>query len=353
MYKILLAFIIIPFLANSQVEESIKKLDSFPNFGNQNSVENWLESKKVPAIGIGVITEGKLNHINVYGQLKENIKAPYNTIFRTASLTKPIYALLALKLIENGDWDLDEPIYHYWVDPDIKNDPRHKKLTTRLILSHQTGFQNWRNMNASKKLEFHSNPGEKFTYSGEGIVYLKNALERKFDLPIEKLVDSLIFKPIEMTDSHLVWNAQMEKKSNRYAYNHDNKGKLLKTDKVTDTNHMGNLLCTIEDYSKFVINIMEGANISKELFNEMVTVQIQTKKVSMGLGWELYQNFSNGEYVMIHTGGDPGVKTIAILLPKSKRGLLIFSNGESGYIEYWERIIKETFDIGDEIWNRG
>ena len=98
---------------------------------------------------------------------------------------------------------------------------------------------------------------------------------------------------------------------------------------------------------------MEGANISEELFDEMVTVQVQTKKVSMGLGWELYQNFSNGEYAMIHTGGDPGVKTIAILLPKSKRGLLIFSNGESGYIEDWERIIKETFDIGNEIWNRG
>ncbi len=324
-----------------------------PFLNDEVKVEEWLKRNKIPAVGIGVISKGKLTQIKVYGELKENVKAPYNTIFRTASLTKPLYAYLALKLIENGDWKLDEPVYHYWTDPDIKNDPRHKKLTTRHILSHQTGFSNWRDMNESKKLEFDSDPGTKYTYSGEGIVYLKKALERKFNMPISKLMDSIIFKPLKMTNSHLYWDEKMEESSNRYAYNHDENGKLLKTEKVTDTNRMGNLLCTIEDYSKFIVNIIEGANISKELFNEMVSPQVQTKKAHMGLGWELHQNFSNGEYVMIHTGGDPGVKTIAIILPKSKQGLVIFANGESGFKRFWEKIIKETFKIGDEIWSRG
>ena len=333
--------------------DAVNKIVEAPFLNDKSKVEEWLRSNKIPAVGIGIIDEGKLTQVKVYGELKDKIKAPYNTIFRTASLTKPVYALLTLKLVDNGNWKLDEPIYHYWTDPDVKNDPRHKKLTTRHILSHQTGFSNWRYMNESKKLEFDSDPGTKYTYSGEGIVYLKNALEHKFDMPIKKLMDSLIFKPLEMTDSHLYWDEKMEKSSDRYAYNHDESGRLLNTDKVTDTNRMGNLLCTIEDYSKFVTHLLEGADISKELFNEMVTPHVQTKHAHMGLGWELHQNFSNGEYVMIHTGGDPGVKTIAILLPISKQALIIFANGESGFKQIWEKLIKDTFQIGAEIWDRG
>jgi CubicO group peptidase (beta-lactamase class C family) len=52
--------------------------------------------------------------------------------------------MLTLQLVSIGQWQLDEPIYKYWTDPDVINDPRHLKLTTRHILTHQTGFDNWR-----------------------------------------------------------------------------------------------------------------------------------------------------------------------------------------------------------------
>ncbi|MHC0443631.1 serine hydrolase, partial [Flavobacterium sp. 3-210] len=80
--------------------------------------------------------------------------ASYNTIWNVASLTKPITAIIALKLVSQGKWNLDESLDKYWIDPDIKNNPDHKLLTTRIILSHQTGFPNWRSFNESKKLDF-------------------------------------------------------------------------------------------------------------------------------------------------------------------------------------------------------
>jgi CubicO group peptidase (beta-lactamase class C family) len=79
-------------------------------------------------------------------------------------MTKPVVAMLTLKLVEQGQWNLDEPLYHYWIDPDIANDPRHKKMTTRHALSHQTGFPNGR----KGKLAFEFEPGTDFQYSGEG-----------------------------------------------------------------------------------------------------------------------------------------------------------------------------------------
>ena len=72
----------------------------------------------------------------MFGELQTNEPAPINTIWNVASMTKPITAIIALKLIDAGKWDLDEPIYKYYTDPDVANDPRAKLLTTRIILSH-------------------------------------------------------------------------------------------------------------------------------------------------------------------------------------------------------------------------
>ena len=85
-----------------------------------------MRETSVPALGIGIIEDGVLRRVKVYGELRKGVPAPYNAIFSMASLSKPISALLTLRLVSNGDWDLDEPLYHYWVDPDVKDDARHR-----------------------------------------------------------------------------------------------------------------------------------------------------------------------------------------------------------------------------------
>ncbi|MBL4704218.1 MAG: class A beta-lactamase-related serine hydrolase, partial [Flavobacteriales bacterium] len=113
-------------------------------FIDKHETERWLKQKSIPALGIGYIEDGKIKQISVFGELEKGRRAPKNTIWNVASLTKPIVTLITLKLVSNGNWNLDEPIYHYWIDPDVKNDDKHTILTTRHILSHQTGFTNWR-----------------------------------------------------------------------------------------------------------------------------------------------------------------------------------------------------------------
>lgn len=111
-------------------------------FDNDQEIEKWLKQNNVPTLGIGIINNGKLQQIKVFGELKKGITAPFNTIWNVASLTKPVTAIVALKLASSGKLDLDEPLYKYWTDPDIANDPNTKLLTARIILSHQTGFPN-------------------------------------------------------------------------------------------------------------------------------------------------------------------------------------------------------------------
>jgi CubicO group peptidase (beta-lactamase class C family) len=52
-----------------------------------------------------------LKQVKVFGEISKGVVAPYNTIFNVASLTKPVTAIVALKLVSLGKWNLDEPIF--------------------------------------------------------------------------------------------------------------------------------------------------------------------------------------------------------------------------------------------------
>src|ERR1700752_1800289 len=68
----------------------------------EQKVPGWLRETNVPAAGIGIIENGKLKYIKVFGELKKGTPAPANTIFQVASLTKPIVEILTLQMVLAG-----------------------------------------------------------------------------------------------------------------------------------------------------------------------------------------------------------------------------------------------------------
>ena len=326
------------------------------NLAFEQKVPDWLKETHVPAVGIGLIEDGKLKYTKVFGALRNGgptQPAPQNTIFQVASLTKPIVEVLTLMLVSSGKWNLDEPLARYWVDPDVQNDPRHKKLTTRHVLTHQSGFPNWRTSSASKKLEFIADPGTKVNYSGEGLEYLRRALEKKFNQPLERLAQQLLFQPYGMKDTRFFWDASMDE--SRFAVAHNKDGGPYDIYKNTHANAADLLLTTVADYGRFAVNVLEGKGLSKTVFDDMVRPQVlypSGKNMFFGLGWMVMPELSNGEYALIHTGSDPGVSTVIVLFPKSRRGLIVFTNGDNG-TQVWTRILAEAFDVGKEMLGRG
>ena len=250
-------------------------------------------------------------------------------------------------------WQLDEPLCNYWVDPDVADDPKHLTLTTRHVLTHQTGFDNWRWMSKTKKLVFNFDPGTNYHYSGEGFEYLRRALEQKFNMPMELLADSLLFKPFDMNDIRFVWDETFF--SSRFAVPHDTSREIDTRSFDESMNKEANaanlLKTTIEDYCKFCIAVMNGTLLPEDIFNEMVRPQVEREKYSYGLGWAILKDLSNGEYAILHTGHNNGIHTIVILLPVSKRGIVVFTNGENGNTVY-KKVITESFDCGKEIINK-
>jgi CubicO group peptidase (beta-lactamase class C family) len=311
------------------------------------AIEQWLRENHVPALGIGIIRDGKVREVKVYGELRKGEPAPYNAIFNVASLTKPVVAMLAMKLVSSGQWKLDEPLANYWVDPDIAGDPMHRKLTTRHVLSHQTGFANWRWMDDTKKLRFQFEPGAKFQYSGEGFEYLRKALEQKFGKSLAELSQTHVFTPLGLTDTQYAWDARTDE--SRFARWHDKDGKEAYPDyKTTRANAADDLITTIEDYSNFAAAVMKSAELSEIIKPQIV---IKEKLLAMGLGWEIHQNLGDGEYALIHTGSDEGVRALVMLFPKSGQGLVVMMNGDNGH-QLFERLVLESVDRGEEIMGR-
>ena len=315
------------------------------NFDYLDKIPVWLSENNVPAIGIGIIEDGKIRSLKVFGELQKGVPAPINTIFEIASMIKSVEAMLTLKLVQAGQWNLDEPLAKYWVDPDLSDDKIHLKLTTRHVLTHQTGFPNWRN----GKLRFEFEPGTKFQYSGEGFEYLKRALENKFKKTITQLSESILFEPLGMKDTRYFFDGN--KDASRYAIPHDGQGKKyeISISKDKGANATALLLTTIEDYSKFIIDVMNGAGLSPRLYKDMVLPQVMEKKhVGRGLGWEIVSDLPKGEFTLQHSGSNMGIKTIGIILPNSRRGIVVFTNGDNG-ITVYNKVIKDSLDNGQQI----
>ena len=313
-------------------------------------VQSLMTEYRIPVVGVSIIDNGKLKQVKMFGNLPHHSPAPENTLFNIASLTKPLTSSTVLILVSQGKWQLDEPLSHYWVDPDVVADERHKKLTTRHVFSHQTGLPNWRGHEPDGKLAFAFEPGTQWKYSGEGFEYLRQALERKFNLPFEKLVDSLLFKPLGMNDTRYYWDVNTD--SSLYANRYHEDGSPFEMETWYSANPSNLVLTTVGDYARFGIGVMNQTSVTPAVYKEMIAKQAQLKNNrEWGLGWSLIKGLSNGEYALVHTGGNPGINTIVILLPESKRGIVVFTNGAKGD-QLYQKLIGQAFDLGAEIITR-
>ena len=333
---------------NHQVPDTTGGIQESLLFRDRANTEQWLAQHRIPALGIGYIHDGKIQEATVYGNDKNGGSYPANTVFNVASLTKPVTAMVALKLIDAGKWSLDEPVCTYWTDPDIAHDPRREQLTTRHILSHQSGFPNWRRDHPDGKLAFAFDPGTQYQYSGEGFEYLRKALERAFGKTLGRLADELIFQPLGMRDTRFVWDSTMDEA--RFAHWHKQDGTLYETQKNTSANGADDLLTTVGDYSRFMLYVLNGAELKDGLYREMISEQVRIKpRKYFGIGWWVDEGVDNGEHVLVHGGDDIGVHTIAFILPGSGRGLLIFTNCDNGTDIYMPVIEHYLGKTGREI----
>ncbi|MDB5241401.1 MAG: hypothetical protein JWP57_2026, partial [Spirosoma sp.] len=301
-------------------------------------ITQLMDSALVPGLSIAFIENNKVQYSQGYGLTKSDStqRVTSATVFDAASLSKPVFAYAVLQLAERGEIDLDKPLYEYLPYPDVADDERYKKITARLVLSHQTGFPNWRKNRQSKQLAMLFTPGERFSYSGEGFVYLQKVVESITGRPLNDLMTAHVFKPLQMTRSSYVWIPAFDE---NFAYPHDQSGQPETKGKPRQANVAYSLQTTANDYARFVLAILTHKGLKKELVNQMLTRQSRLPKklfgedtLSPNLAWGLgfgLENTPSGTYFW-HWGDNGSYKCYITADPRRGNAVVYFTNSANG-----------------------
>lgn len=297
----------------------------------QQSIPQLMQEFSVPGLSVALIKDAKISFSRGFGVRSVDTKELVNTetIFEAASLSKPVFAYAALKLCDRGLLKLDEPLSNYLPEPYIADDPRIKLVTMRHVLTHTPGFPNWRR---NANLNFIHNPGEKFSYSGEGFVYLQAVVEQITKQPLQEYIKREIFEPFAMPASDYIWR---EAYNSVTAFGHDPQGKASEKMKPARANAAASLHATATEYAKFIVEIIRQnaqnpSHLSKKIKDEMLKPQVKVNdSLAWGLGWGIQQPKTEESY--FHWGNNNNrFKNFVVFSEAKKIGLIVFTNSGNG-----------------------
>ncbi|GJI98807.1 hypothetical protein RugamoR57_55250 [Duganella caerulea] len=256
-----------------------------------------------------------------------------DSVFQAASLSKPVFAYEVLKLVDQGEMELDMPVMHYLpqgyrhrfqplkAEPsDLVTDPQIQAVTVRMLLNHTSGLPNW----ASGPLKFDSAPGAKWGYSGEGFVLLQNAAEAVTGQPLDQLMDTQVFTPLAMDHSDYVWHG-------RLAENILPGTKANGTPRATKDFKRPvaafSLYTSVADYGKFLAAVLNDDRVLKQITASPVESD-QSLNLSWGLGWGIERSRDN--LYIWQWGNNTGYRAFVIASPRTGDGLVMLTNSENG-----------------------
>ena len=334
------------------------------------TVTRLMHAARVTGIGIAILNEGKIAYLKAYGFRDKEKSLPLTTdsVMTAASLSKSTFACLVMQLVEEKVIDLDKPVYQYLPKPlpeyenykDLAGDSRYKKITARMLLSHTSGFANWRRFAEDGKLSIHFDPGTRFAYSGEGIVLLQMVVEIVTKKSLTDLMRERIFQPFGMTRTSMIWEPRFE---NDFANAYDEQEHSLGPQRRTRPDAAGGMQTTVGDFARLLEAVMQGRGMSRETRDLMLSPQVQIYskhefptfstettdenkaiRLSYGLGWGLY--FTPYGKAFFKEGHDDGLRNYAAGFDGAKAGIVIMtnsSNGEGIYKELLETLLRNTF----------
>jgi CubicO group peptidase (beta-lactamase class C family) len=338
-------------------------------------LEDRMEYYKVPGVSIAVINDYKIEWAKGYGVLEAGEARPVTTetLFQAASISKPVAALAALKMVEDGTFNLDEDVNNKlvtWKVPENEFTSQ-KKVTLRGLLSHSAGvtvhgFRGYAHNEEMPTLqqildgEKPANsdpirvdivPGTKFRYSGGGYCIVQQLLIDNKNKPLPEIMKETILSPLHMTNSTYEQPLPKEKMANA-AVAHRSDGTPIEGEWHTYPEiAAAGLWTTPSDLARFAIELMLSLSdksnkiISSDMIKQMLTPQQENN----GLG--IFVDGEDFNFHFSHSGGNEGYRCFLVAYPEKGQGAVIMTNSDNGWQLYPEilRSIDSEYGWGDFI----
>ncbi|EZH75673.1 hypothetical protein ATO12_02470 [Aquimarina atlantica] len=355
-------------------ENVVNNLKPFYYIKNQmqpQRVEDLMEQYKVPGLRIVFVDKGEISWSKSYGyaNLKDSIKVDKNTVFTGASLGKPVTAMAALKLVEQGILNLDEDVNKKlkgWKVP-VNEFTQKEKVTVRRLIGHTSGFNRYYGPNympyetlptieqtlkgeqpskhpAAKLVAV---PGSKYIYSNPGYLVLEKLLEDATNKKFEDVIDELVLKPSGMKTTSFIQpipERLLATKATGYSANLQPQPYNIITFKAA-----GGIWTTPDDLARFTHKLLtdhsKGTNtlISKEMTNRVFNRDGNLDKLGFTLlNWKQ----DSDDIVFKHTGQNYGFTSVIFGSVKKEQAVVIMANSVNteDLFNYIQRAVAEEYN---------
>ncbi|HLQ13112.1 MAG TPA: serine hydrolase domain-containing protein [Steroidobacteraceae bacterium] len=344
-------------------------------------VHKVISASGANGLALAVIDHGKVGYVHAYGiRNAKGDPLTTSTVMYGASLTKTVFAYVVMQLVDQDklkldtpiEDDLDQPLPLYGLDPvfpdkhgpykDLESDPRWKKITPRMCLTHSTGFSNFWFIEPDQKLHIHFEPGTRFSYSGEGFILLQFVIEhgRKaqgLGLDVGDLTTA-DFARLGMVRTSLVWRPDF---AGNLADGWNDKSQPQEHDRRSKVRVAGSMDTTISDLAKFTAAFVRGDGLSAASRAEMTKPQLhiatahqfppfgpdlsvdkQRPDLFAGLGVVVFDGPQGHGF---YKGGHDGqTANTMVCIERSQRCALLLANDVRAEAEFAELV---SFILGD------
>jgi CubicO group peptidase (beta-lactamase class C family) len=308
-----------------------------------------MQREHVQGLALAVIDTGTVVHVAAYG-IRNAARDPLTpqTIMYGASLTKTVFTYLVMQLVDEGRLNLDasiagllpRPLPEYDDYHDLAGDPRWKELTLRMLLTHTSGFGNFRWLEDDGKLRFHHDPGTRYGYSGEGFYIAQLVLEEALGLDVGREMQTRVFDRFGMTRTSMQWRPDFRA---NLADGFRIDGTPEPHDERSSVSAAGSMDTDIDDQARLWAGIARGDGLTPDSRAEMMRPQVAITSVhqfptlvpetnpanatiglAAGLGLVTFQDTRGA--VWFKGGHNEWTGNIVICIESRKRCLVLLSN---------------------------
>jgi len=328
-------------------------------------LEELRVNRHIPGVSVAVVHEGRIEWAAGFGVLRkgESAKVDEETLFQAASISKPVAAVAALRLVDRGEIDLDRDVNEYLFSwelpkPSIATD---KEVTLRRILSHTAGltvhgFPGYFSDETAPELldlldgKAPSNtaairvdlaPETRFRYSGGGYCILQQLLLDGAEGEFPALMDELVLAPLGMTRSTYSQPLKQEWRANAANGHAFPPLQPLRGDGFVTHPEMAaaGLWTTPSDLARFFIAIQEACAGRSEKFlkpetaRAFVTAQpatISEQNGGTGVGIGIFLEGTPAHPRFTHGGSNRGFRCVFQAYRDDGLGAAVMTNGDHG-----------------------
>lgn len=266
------------------------------------AMQKEVDSKHVSGV-IGIIARhGKIGYYETFGQRVIEKGAPMTreTLFRIYSMTKPIVAVTAMSLWEEGKFKLDDPISNYlpeWKEAVVREKgkavPAESPITPRHLMTHSSGLtygkegaklgpsdtlEEFSQSLAKRPLKFHPGTSYNYGYSIDILGRYIEAIEKK---SLDVVLRERVFDRLGMSDTEFWVRNPDHRDRVAMVYRQPRKGELkpgMSTSSVMSKppRMMGGqgLISTAGDYARFCQMLLNKGEVEGKRVLKAATVDL-------------------------------------------------------------------------------